>query len=83
MAEEKDAEQLEHDEFMRRAKFCVDYAATLTDPAVKVSTLEMAARWRQLAGGFILAIVLLGLRCYVDSLAIQVGARLQVAGQER
>jgi hypothetical protein len=49
MAKDEDAAQLEHDEFMRRAKFCVDYAATFNEPEAKASLLEMAARWRQLA----------------------------------
>jgi hypothetical protein len=52
MADDKDPAQIEHEEFiefMRRAKFCIDFAATLTDPAVKESLLEMAVRWEQLA----------------------------------
>lgn len=46
---DKDAAQLEHDEFMRRAKFCVEFAATFTDPEFRALFLQMAARWRQLA----------------------------------
>lgn len=49
MAENKNAAELEYDEFMRRARFCTEFAATLTDLGEKASFLEMAARWRQLA----------------------------------
>jgi hypothetical protein len=49
MGDEKSAVELEHDEFMRRAKFCVDFAATLPESGMKASLLEMAARWRRLA----------------------------------
>jgi hypothetical protein len=49
MADDRSAAELEHDEFMRRAKFCIDFAVTLSDPGIKASLLDMAARWRQLA----------------------------------
>ena len=39
----------EHDEFLRRATFCVSMAATIEDPGYKAALLEMAQRWRELA----------------------------------
>jgi hypothetical protein len=39
----------EHEEFMRRAAFCVSFAASIDDPGPKAALLEMAQRWRELA----------------------------------
>jgi hypothetical protein len=49
LAENKDDTQLEHEDFKRRARFCVEYAATLSDPSVKATLLDMAEMWRKLA----------------------------------
>jgi hypothetical protein len=38
-----------HEDFKRRARFCIDYAATLTYPSVKATLLDMAEMWRKLA----------------------------------
>jgi hypothetical protein len=49
MANDKNSAELEHDEFMRRAKFCVEFAETLADSEIRTLFLQMAARWKQLA----------------------------------
>jgi hypothetical protein len=43
------AEAEEYAEYMRRAKFCVDFAATVTDAGYRDELLKMAEKWRQLA----------------------------------
>jgi len=49
MANDKNAAELEHDEFMRRAKFCVELAEILAESEIRTLFLQMAARWKQLA----------------------------------
>ena len=51
MTEDEDPAQLEHDEFMRRAKFCLEFAAALGDTDLRASFIRMAAMWRRLAEG--------------------------------
>ena len=43
MTEDEDPAQLEHDEFMRRAKFCLEFVAALGDTDLRASFIRMAA----------------------------------------